>query len=530
MQQSNQKQIDFDFILGVLLRRRWLVLVPFVLSVIAGICYAVIAPKTYSAETLILVEPQRVPQSYVTPLVSADIETRLSTIRQQILSRTNIEKIISDFKLFNRPEEQGMYFEEKIESLRKRITIDVTNTRKGGSDAFTIAFEGQNPETVMKIVNALANYFIDENLKARETQALGTSDFLQDELGNTRKKLEAVEEKLKTFREENMGELPEQLDSNLKILTRLQEQLNDRQQSIRDEKDRLAIIENQLSDYEQSGIAPVSVKDQRLKDLKQLRADLSRLTAQYTENHPDIIRTRQAIAEKEKELKAAPPESGPASANDIGSIGDMDRKAILDRQKESILQLRSMTEETEQLKQQIELYQQRVENTPKREQQLISLNRDHANIQESYNSLLARRLEAELAVNMERKQKGEQFRIVDHARLPEKPIKPDMRKIFMVFCGAGLALGAGIAFGLEYLKNNYASPEEINADLDLPVLATIPPIFNQKDYSSRRWNNIGSIACAAVSFVLLAFFTILTIRGVDETIALIHTITSRYLS
>ena len=168
-----------EVIIDIIIKRRWFIIIPFCLSLMVGIYQAITLPKIFEAETLILVEAQRVPQEYVKSVVSIDISSRISTISQQIMSRTNLEKVINDFKLFSEEAWQSRFLEDKIENLRERITVDVIN-RRYGADAFRIAFRGPSPEKVMNVANALASYFINENLKVREMQAIGTSSFLED--------------------------------------------------------------------------------------------------------------------------------------------------------------------------------------------------------------------------------------------------------------------------------------------------------------------------------------------------------------
>ncbi|MBW1821780.1 MAG: protein GumC, partial [Deltaproteobacteria bacterium] len=203
-----------EIIIEIILRQRWYIIIPFCLSMMIGIYYALTLPKVYSATTLILLQPQRVPTNYVQSIVSVDLDSRINTLSQQILSRTNLEKIINEFKLYSGPNSGNMFMEDKIGSMRKRIIVDVTRNRRN-TNAFSISFKGKDPEKTMRVTNALANYFIDENLKNREAQAIGTSDFLDDELSTMRKRLEEVEQALKNYREAYMGGLPEQLESNL---------------------------------------------------------------------------------------------------------------------------------------------------------------------------------------------------------------------------------------------------------------------------------------------------------------------------
>ncbi|MCP3876179.1 MAG: protein GumC [Desulfobacteraceae bacterium] len=513
------QSIKPEYIIEVLMKRRWYIIIPFSISLIIGIYLSITLPKEYQSETLILVEPQRVPTSYVQSIVSQDIDARISTLSQQILSRTNLEKIIKEFKLFSEPEYKQMYFEDKLEKLRERISVSVTRARRG-ADAFSISFKGKEPEKVMRVVNALTSYFIDQNLKVREAQAVGTSDFLEDELGNMRKKLEGTEERLKEYKKEYMGELPEQLETNLRILDRLQEQLEDRQESLRLAKIRLDDIERR----NEQGIPVVSgVGDEGgLSELEQLRLQLDHLLSRYTEKHPDVIRLKKRIAEYQEDKKNQAINPDEESTPITEPVSPAVARAEFELKREVV----GFNNEITDLRKELDLYQQRVENTPKREQELMSLQRDYSNIQESYSSLLARKLESEIAVNMERKQKGEQFRILDSARLPQKPVSPDMKKLFFLFVIAGLGISGGIIFMFEYLDNSFRSPDEVESVLEVPVLGTIPPILNIKQKRWKRVNIVISASFSIVSFCLLVLFALLTFKGMDPTLDIFRKIIS----
>ncbi|MEE4602610.1 MAG: Wzz/FepE/Etk N-terminal domain-containing protein, partial [Desulfobacteraceae bacterium] len=164
--------MDPKYIIDLVIKRRWIVLIPFALAMIVGIYLSITLPKIYEASTLILIQPQRVPQNYVQSIVESDPSERISTLSQQVLSRTNLENIISEFKLFTDPDSSPMYMEDKVNNLRKRISVNVSSDRRRGTDSFSLTFQGKNPQTVMRVTNALASYFIDENLRVREAQAV----------------------------------------------------------------------------------------------------------------------------------------------------------------------------------------------------------------------------------------------------------------------------------------------------------------------------------------------------------------------
>lgn len=490
-----------DYIFKIILRRRWFIIIPFCLIMIVGIYLVLTLPRIYQASTLILVEPQRVPTNFVQSVVSDDIEARISTISQQILSRTSLEKIINDFNLFSGPEFEKMYPEDKITSLKGRISVDVSRGRgrrgRVGFQTFSVSYKGKDPSKVWLIANALAAYFIDENLRIREARGVGTSEFLDSELNSMRERLVDVEQKLKDYRERNMGGLPEQLDSNLRMLDRLQEQLGFKREELLDAKNRLVAIENlitQGSSYQATPGADETRPEYTL-NLDQLKNRLQELKTRYSNQHPDVIRIRSKIAQLESGKTSVPITAEMRQRTDIKS------------------EIKILEIEIADTTDQINSYQKRVEDTPKREQELLSLRRDYDNISETYNSLLSRKLEADLAVNMEKKQKGEQFRMLDPAKRPQKPSEPDMKKLFLMILTAGLGIGCGLVFLLEYFDESFRIPEEIESMFGISVLTVVPALETPKSIKLKRLNQVSSVFSIMISFVLFTGFAILSFKG-----------------
>jgi polysaccharide chain length determinant protein (PEP-CTERM system associated) len=515
--------LNINYYLGLAIKHRWLLIIPFCISMVAGLYLAVTLPEIYEASTLILVQPQRVPSDYVRSVVSDDIQSQINTISKQILSRSNLEAIIGKFGLFSDPKFSGMFAEELVQKMRERIDIEVDRRRQGG--AFSVSFRGSNPETVMKVTNALASSFIEENLRVRETQAVGTSDFLTDELEIMRQRLEETENKLREYRRQYMGELPEQLNANLHVLERLQQQLSAKETSLRDEKDRLVMLENQIESERklQATVSASGSDGTEAMSLEQLKAQLAALRSSYTDRHPDVIRLKARIAELEAGYKGGVTTAASGLRNgDTGNFVDGSQSGALGeliRQRAEIkADIGNIALEIARLNRQIGEYQKRVENTPRREQELLSLKRDYNNIQDSYNSLLNRKLEAELSVNMEKKQKGEQFQIVDFAVKPEKPVSPDMRKLFLLAVAAGLGLGGGIIFLLDFLNTSLKEPKDYETELGLAVLATVPKLITPGRKTLRRINGILTYCSLLVAVGLTGIFGLLILKGVDPVL------------
>ena len=491
---------------------------------IMGIYLSITLPKVYQASTLILVQPQRVPTNYVRSVVSAGIESRINMISQQIMSRTNLEKIIDQFKLYSEPKYEKMYMEDKIEDMRERISVNIRS--RTGADAFAISFEDADPERVMSVANTMATYFIDENLKVREAQAIGTSNFLDDELNNIRAQLEELEEALRVYRKRFMGELPEQLETNLRILDRLQEQLIEKQKNLRNTKNMLIAFEKQMSELHnvQNDLSIDSMVEfgtDGPAKLDQLKDRLSILKARYTDKHPDVARINRMIAELEEPSEEKSDQEISEGSEEV-AFGNNYQDLQVAQRDEMTKEIKAIETDISEIQKQTTIYQKRVENTPKREQEILSLKRDYGNIKGTYDSLLNKKLEAEISVNMEKKQKGEQFRVLDPARLPEKPIKPNMNRLFILVLAAGLAVGCGLVFLLEYFDTSFRSPEDIDSLLGLPVLAIVPSIIHPEDIKRRKIYQFLSIFSIIIASFLLAGFAVLTFKGVDQTIEFVR--------
>lgn len=546
-----QTQIKPDQIMDIIIRRRWLILIPVFISLTVGLLITLTASKTYQASTLILVQPQRIPDNYVRSVVTSTINQRISTISQQILSRSNLEKIIDQFGLYE--DAPGMYLEDKIESMRKRVKVKIELARQG-AEAFSIVFNGSDPQRVMRVANTLATYFMDENLKVREAQAVGTSEFLESELEKTRKTLAEYEKNISEYRARYLGGLPDELESNLRTLDRLQEQLSAKQTLLQDLRNSQNLLKAQIAqskeienqelmdassfyDFEEE----MDIETENETKLKIAQEAYNDLISKYTEKHPDVIKALKSVNnlkkviedEKIKNENEALEESYQQDTatdsidndtdNEDQTLTSFDVNNFSAMQQE--LQLQQMQDEIQKVQAEInvieskmERYQQRVEDTPKREQELQALQRDYTNIKAIFSSLLDRKLEAELSVNMEKKQKGEQFRILDHARLPEKPISPDVKKLFLFSMVAGFGISGGLIFLLEFLNQSIRRDEQIENDLGLVILARIPPLIKSSDRLKKRLEIIAFAGCTIYTAFLLLCFAVLNFKGLDRTI------------
>ena len=469
----------------------------------------------------------------VKPIVTTEIDERLRTISQQVLSRTNLEEIIKNHKFLA---EKSVTMEEKVEAIRKEIKVDVLS-RAGtrGGNAFTISYRASDPRQAMQIANALASNFMSENLKNREEQALGTSDFLSSELEGVKRKLAEKENVLQEYRSKHMGGMPEHLQTNLTIVSRLQSQLEQLAKSLSDAENRKLIVQQQmaqanLAQRQIGGLgnggslveldSPEGGTSLDSSEVSDLKRQLKSLETRYTPNHPDVVKIKKMIAKLESESAEAAknePKSMPSPVEaPILSFGGAD---YLKPQMEQVnMEIRSLRAEAQKLEQKIAEYQHQIENTPKREQELIALNRDYSNLKDLYNSLLDRKLEAEIAVSMEKKQKGEQFRVIDTAKIPERPVEPNVPRIILLSLLLGLGLGGGLAYFTEIMDTSYKSPDVIQKDLKLPVLVSIPYKRTKQEIKAQKRKEVFKAAGVATGFAVSVVTIVVATKGVDATV------------
>jgi polysaccharide chain length determinant protein (PEP-CTERM system associated) len=511
-------------------RRKWWIIISFLLTLLAGLTYVLMAPKIYEAQTLILVQPQRVPEDFVRSIVPDTVEGRLRTITQQVTSRTNLEKIIREHQLYSSPD-NGMLMDSKVLLLRQNININVSHSRSRDRDtnAFTITFRGKEPKKVMKVTNALASNFIEENIRTRESQARGTSEFLSDELESVRKRLIKSEEDLKKYRENYMGGLPEQLQTNLSIMERLQGHLDQINSSLREAENRRITIQTQIAEQERergrrqaAGQPPV--QDEEGNGITALKNELASLETRYTENHPDVIRLKKRIAQ----LEAERVDSSVQTTSSVDKPADLPEadQALRRQLQEVALEIKGYKAEINKTRSQIAWYEKKVEETPKREQELLSLERDYENLKELYNSILSRKLEAEIAVSMEKKQKGEQFRIIDEAIIPMRPVEPDMKKILLLTLALGFGLGCGLAYLKEMMDTSFKTPEDVEEEFQLPVLVSMPIRYTAREEKSIKRKKVLAAVCVGFGFFLSAIGIVFAVKGIDTTLSYVKELIS----
>jgi polysaccharide chain length determinant protein (PEP-CTERM system associated) len=495
-------------------RRRWLLAVPLGLSLVGGIVYAYSLPQRWMSSALIQVTPQQIPETYVRPTVTAKIDSRLEAMRQRILSRTKLEPIVVEFDLYAAQRQSGL-MEDVISQMRESDIV----TRIVKGDAFEVSYISDDPRLAMRVTERLAGLFISESLRDREMQAEGSSQFLEAQLGEARVRLEQTERQLEAFRRTYSGQLPAQVESNLSVVSSTSMQIQNLVEAMHRDKDQRLLVQRQLADLtspmatidappppppasDPTQIASLSAADQ----LEQARAALRAMELRFKPEHPDILRMKRTIGEleekAEREALQRPLSASPGMGPAVSPTDRARRARVRELQNELATidsRLAQREREVNRLQSIVAAYQARAEAAPTRESELTKLMRDYNTLTEQYASLLEKNEEAKMAADMERRQGGEQLRLLDPARLPGRPISPDRPRIIMLGLLGGLALGVGLVGLLEYRDRSLRTDDDVMLALALPVVAIIPQMTTRSERAAIRRRRLMLSAAAVVT-------------------------------
>jgi polysaccharide chain length determinant protein (PEP-CTERM system associated) len=486
------KKYTADDFVHAAIRRVWLIALTLVLGTVLAGTIARWLPNKYRSETVIMLLPQRIPESYVkTTVTTTRIEERLSTLENQIMSRSRLERIILDLNLY--PDlRQQVTMEEVVERMRQDVALKVE-----GKETFRLSYISRDAQTAQRATDSLASLFIRENLSDREHQAEDTNQFLDSQLQDARRRLIEQEKRLEEYRRRYSGELPTQATSNMQAVQSLQVQLQTLGEPTDRARERRLLLERQLADLQLPDPVPLtqfatpaegSPGDSVTQQLELARARLKTLLLHDKPEHPDVRAMQRTIRDLETRQQAELAASGGKPADVPVTPADAlkqkrrrDLKAELDVVDSELVDKQN---QEKRLREQIGAYQAKLDAMPSRESDLVELTRDYTTLQTTYQDLLAKREESKLAANIERRNIGEQFKVLDPARLPERPFTPNRPLITAGGAVGGLALGALFVVLLEYRDRSFKCAEDVLRLCNLPVLAVLPEM---KSVQPGRW-------------------------------------------
>ncbi len=473
--------------LTILKRRWWLVLLPLLILPIVSYSFSYTIPPEYLSQTLVLVEGQKVSEGYVKPVINDDLDSQLSSMKEQILSRSRLQPILESYNLFSNLHAD---MDTRLDLMRKDIEIKPIHSELArGLPGFYISFKASDPHVAQAVCTEITSMFTNENLKQRAQSAEGTTDFLKGQLDNAKRNLDEQDTKLAQFQQKNIGRLPGEENTNSSMLGTLSTQLEAANQDLaRKEQDR-AMIQSILAQATNTpastgtassaipAIVPMTnpALDAEQAELQTLQSQEADLLLHYTSDYPEVVSVRRKIADVRRKMSQQTAPSAPRTPGSPSIVRENPAVQQLRAQlKYAELGIDAKRKEQAQIQATMRGYQEKLEASPLVDQQYKLLTRDHDTAQTFYNDLQTKMNTATMSTDLEKRQEGEHFQVMDAANLPDAPFSPK-RPIFAVTgAGFGLALGLLVSGLLEYRDTTLRSERDIWAFTNLPTLGVIP--------------------------------------------------------
>lgn len=505
--------------LEIIWRRKWLVIVPLVLSSLGTFIYSQTLPNIYRSQATVLIIPQLVPERFIRPTVDESIAARLDLMRQQILSRARLEGLIEEFDLY-RDERKTMLLDQVVEQMRRDINVTVQRVgRRQDPNHFVVSYDSKDPNTAVRVAERLASMFVREHVEGRTIQTNSTVQLLQRQVDDKLRELQAHDQRIEAFKRANVGRLPGEVETNLQLMFNVRQQIQNLTDSIRAARERQAEIDRLIA--QEMAAAPVVVAPRpaapdgpmpAAQQLAAARAALDQLLLRLKEDHPDVRIAKARIADLEKKAEeealqqpvSVTANAAPATPEEV----ERQRRIARLRQEQETLEKEIRTQQYALQRAEATLADQerRVQAAPGLMTEYTDLMRGREAIQATYDGLVKKLQDAKLAASLEQQQVSQQLRIVDPARRPDAPRSPDRVRMNLMGALAGLGFGLLIAGILEYRDTSLRTDEDVLVALSLPVLALVPTMKTPKKVAPRRWRGLlfGSSVGAAVIVSLAA--------------------------
>ena len=503
--------------LALFVRRKWWMIVPPVALSAAIVLFAFLLPKIYESETLILIRPRDVPEDFVKDLIAGSTEERLSAIEQTILSRTNLLQVLNQFGS-ELTEFRELNDEEKVRKLRKQIQVSFQSEYRRGVPIpltyFRISYQNQNPGLAQKIDSRLAALFVEQDNRARETQVFGTTEFFSSEVQKVAEQLQQSEAKLRELKERYRYEMPDQLETNLRTLDRLGLQKRTNSEALDRYVGLRLNLERQISQtppvlprdtLETSGSSAKREHNPLLEDYRKKLRAYHELVAQYTVEHPDVQRTKAELDRLGKGLspqELAQAEQAFGTEASSGTLPNPVYENLTTQLREMKTEIEIREKERQWIESEMARHMGRVQGSPRREQELATVLRNHGELTKQFEDLKGKLDQAKLSESLESRQKGSQFEIVDPANYPLLPAKPNRVAIILVGVMLSLCLGGAMALTVDTVNQKVWTVSEIENALGALVLVEIPGIVTEADLSLARKKKVAHVLLFVVSAAL----------------------------
>jgi polysaccharide biosynthesis transport protein len=491
-------------VIAVAVRRRWWFSIAAFLVTVGSALGSCLIPNRYKSEATILVQQQQIPERYVTPNSTTDLDQALQAMTHAVLSRPRLLKVIADFNLYPN-QRKRLSSEQLVELMRNDITIESlenpNDAQRNGPDAFSITYIGSGPEIVQQVTDRLQKLFVNEDLQTQEQRDVTTTSFLENQLGTAQADLNAKEARLRDFKMANLGELPEQQQGNLQILGGVEAQLQSTNAALSRANEQRTYLQSLIAQYRNLTIATGSTSpntpgsnpiDTTRAELNRLQNERTTLLGTFSPQYPDVKQVDREIAETQAllaRLQKQKTEQTLGSSASQGSLGDATTDttvAQLNSQlKANELEIANDTEQIKREQEQISEYQHRLNLTPVREQQLTDLESQYDLAKKNYDDLYTKKTQSALATDLQKDQQGEQFKLIDPPNLPTKPFSPNRLAIAIGGLAGGIALGVALAYLIEILDSSLHSEIELRARFDFPIVMGTPLLINARERRMR---------------------------------------------
>jgi polysaccharide biosynthesis transport protein len=524
IEQEQKKQFDIERVLDIVRRRHMQFLVPLLLGWFLVWAASWVMPVRYKSTTTILVQAPAVPKNYVTPNINDDVQDRLATLQQQILSRTRLLLIADRLHLYQ-DSDRKLTPDDIVVKMRDDVgVLLVRDPESGAVTGFTVSYSAPSPQLAQNVTTELTSLFINENQATLQRESENTTEFLEKQLSDARVSLAQQEAKVKEFQAAHQGDLPTQENSNIQILSGLQTQLQNDEDALNTARQQRVYFQSLIQQYETlhvpaqgagAGAAPSSLSgfDEQLSKMKSQLADLR---TRYTEQYPAVQNLEAEIATSTRERArlaadlearaktAAQHSEGSAPATDMDPATSTAVVQLQGQLKATETEIANREHDVADLQARINTYQGRLNAEPSSEAQLADLTRGYEQSQTNYNDLLKKESDSAMATSMEQMQQGERFSVLDPPSLPIMPAFPDRIKMALAGLGVGLVFGLAAAGGLEFFDDRLHSDKDIEKLLPFAIIGEIPEIRTAAELKQTHRKAVFGWTAAALVVLTLA--------------------------
>jgi uncharacterized protein involved in exopolysaccharide biosynthesis len=453
-----------------------------------------------------MVDPQKVPDELVPATVKSPLTERLQTISQEVLSSTHLQHVVDENHLYTELH-KSMTSDQILDYMRSQIQIAVKHASGSGPASFTITYEGRDPVLTAKVTTELATGFINWNVESRSQLTTNTADFLDSRLREAQAELERQEAKVREFKMQHLGEMPEQSQSNIAALSQLRATFSANNDALNRLEQERVQLEQMPQMAQGAQLKPMPTTERaRLEDEKlKLEGQLFELRRRYTPAHPEVIEAQTRFDRVSQQLSSLPTTAAvtaedkePSAQATAASV----RLEIIGRERQRL------DEDQKRIQAQIGSYQNKLDAGPLREQQFVDITRGYDTAKEQYRSLLTKKYSADMAADLDKKQQGESFTVLDPALVPERPYRPNRKVMIAAAFVGSLFFSIVLVLAKDQIRSTVKDERQVQAIFGqgVPILATIPVMRGEKQIKAKRRYVTAAILSTAATAAMLAVF------------------------